>query len=283
MLRRAGLTIGLALCVGLAACGGDDKDAAKPISAAASTALLAQIPTLGETYPAQLARFVDTDEGKDYGLAVTVAEDGKAVAYLCDGKTLGRAFSGSIDDGADSATLKAVKGDGTIDLKLSGDEPSSATVKADDVSDEFTLASTDAGGYYREEVKGVTRGWVVSDSLAIKGVQTKAPGAATTATSNKAAVSTAPTSGISSPPLSPSDQALVGVQEDPNAPPTSQAFFKSRRCNSLRNQYDTAFDNYISPSGTTADANAVNLALAKGRSLGCSWTNDDGRDSFVTT
>ena len=170
MLRRAGLMIGLALCASLAACGGDDDDAAKPVSAAAGSALLAQIPTLGETYPAQLARFVDTDEGKDYGLAVTVADDGKAVAYLCDGKTLGRAFSGAIEDGADSATLKAVKGDGTVDLELAGDEPSSATVKADDFSDEFTLASTKVGGYYREEVKGVARGWVVSDALAIKGV-----------------------------------------------------------------------------------------------------------------
>ena len=168
-LAAAAMVVLLSAAV-LAACGGDDD--AKPVSAVASSALLAQIPTLGETYPAQLARFVDTDEGKDYGLAVTVADDGKAVAYLCDGKTLGRAFSGSIEDGADSATLKAVKGDGTVDLELSGDEPSSATVKADDVSDEFTLAATKVGGYYREEVEGVTRGWVVSDTLAIKGVQT---------------------------------------------------------------------------------------------------------------
>ena len=228
-----------------------------------------EIPTLGEEYPSQLARFVDTDEGKEYGLAVTVADDGKVVAYLCDGKTLGRAFSGSIEDGADSATLKAVKGDGTIDLKLSGDEPSSATVNADAVSDEFTLASTKVGGYYREEVKGVTRGWVVSDALAIKGVQ-----------SNKAAPSAQAQSisGISSPPLSAEDQALVGVQENPNAPPTTQAFFKSRRCDRLHASYDAAQDAW-GDGGGTASANASNLALAKAKSLGCDWVRNN---QFIT-
>lgn len=278
MLRRAGLMIGLALCVSLAACGGDDDNAAKPASAVAGSALLAQIPTLGEEYPSQLARFVDTGEGKDYGLAVTVADDGKVVAYLCDGKTLGRAFSGSIEDGADSATLKAVKGDGTIDLKLSGDEPSSATVTAGDVTDEFTLASTDVGGYYREEVKGVTRGWVVSDSLAIKGVQTKPAGTDTAANSNKAAVSTATTSGITSPPLSAEDQALVGVQENPDAPPTTQAFFKARRCSRLEASYDAASEAWGNGGGT-ASANASNLALAKAKSLGCDWVHND---NFIT-
>jgi hypothetical protein len=251
-LTTAAMLVLLSAAV-LTACGGSDDGDAAPVSAASSSALLAKIPTLGETYPAQLARFVDSGEGKDYGLAVTVAADGKAVAYLCDGKTLGRAFSGTIEDGADSATLQAVKGDGTVDLKLSGDAPSSATVKADDVSDEFTLASTKVGGYYREEVKGVTRGWVVSNALAIKGVQTKPAGTGAAANANKAAVSTASTSGISSPPLSAEDQALVGVQEDPNAPPETRAFFKNRRCNSLENRYESAGDAYTGSGGTTAD------------------------------
>ncbi len=268
-LATASMVVLLSAAV-LSACGGDDD--ATPISAPASSALLEQIPTLGEEYPAQLARFVDTDEGKDYGLAVTIADDGKAVAYLCDGKTLGRAFAGSIEDGADSATLNAVKGAGTVDLELSGDTPRRAAVKAGAVTDDFALAPTKVGGYFREQVEGVTRGWVVSDALELKGVQTS---------DEAGGKSKATTTGVSSPPLSPSDQALVGVQEDPNAPPQTQAFFKNRRCNALRNQYDSSFDSWISPSGTTADANAVNLALAKGRSLGCSWTNDDGRDSFV--
>jgi len=263
-LATASMVVLLSAAV-LAACGGNDDGDAKPVSAAASSALLAQIPTLGETYPAQLARFVDTDEGKDYGLAVTVAADGKAVAYLCDGKTLGRAFSGSIDDGADSATLKAVKGDGTVDLKLSGDAPSSATVKADDVTDEFTLASTNVGGYYREEVKGVTRGWVVSDTLAIKGIQTS---------DEAGGKSKSTTSGVSSPPLSAEDQQLVGVEEDPQAPSTTPQFLKGLRCSRLHSQRTSALRTFLSPGGgSTADLDAANLALARGKALDCDWAS----------
>ena len=64
---RAAVIAALALGTGLAACGGDDKPT--PVAAAASgSALLAQIPTLGEGYPTQLARFVDSEAGKDHGL-----------------------------------------------------------------------------------------------------------------------------------------------------------------------------------------------------------------------
>lgn len=247
----------------LAACGGDDDTDATPVSAAASSALLAQIPTLGETYPSQLARFVDTDEGKDYGLAVTVADDGKAVAYLCDGKTLGRAFSGSIEDGATSATLKAVKGDGTVDLKLSGDAPASATVKAGDTTDEFTLASTKVGGYFRDRVENVTRGWVVSDTAAIKGVQTDESGGKGKAT----------TSGVASPPLSAEDQALVGAEEDPNAPPETTGWLLYKRCASLKRRYDAAWNVYEN-SAREQDADAVNIVHARADYLGCGWAND---------
>ncbi len=274
MLSRPGLILGLALCLGLAACGGDDDNDAKPVSAASSAALLAQIPTLGEEYPTRLARFVDTDEGKDYGLAVTVADDGKVVAYLCDGKTLGRAFAGAIEDGADSATLKAVKGAGTVDLELSGDAPSSATVQAGDVSEEFALAATDVGGYFREEVEGVTRGWVVSDTLELKGVQTS---------DEAGGKSKATTSAVSGPALSAEDQQLVGAQENPNAPPQTTAFLKARRCSRLQGQYNNAFDSIDSPDPTNpetvAGVNAANLALARGKSLGCGWAGSLG---FVT-
>jgi len=261
VLRRAGLLVGLALCAVLAACGDDDD--ATPVAAASGSTLLAQIPTLGEAYPAQLARFVDTDEGKDYGLAVTVADDGRAVAYLCDGKTLGRAFSGSIEDGAGKATLKAVKGDGTVELTLSGDTLTGAAVKMDDATDAFTLASTKVGGYFREQVKGVTRGWVVSDTLAIKGVQTDESGGKGKAT----------TTGVSSPPLSAEDQALVGAEEDPSAPPETAGFLLHKRCAFLKRRYDAAFDVYDS-SGREQDADAVNIVLARGDFLGCGWAND---------
>jgi hypothetical protein len=138
--RIAGL-VAPALAVSVTACGGGDGGDDKPTSSAAvatpavstSNPLLAKIPALGESYPAGLSRFVDTETGKPYGLAVTVADDGNVVAYLCDGKSQGRAFSGTIEDGSTTATLEAVKGEGTVTLDLSGDEPRAAQVDAGDL------------------------------------------------------------------------------------------------------------------------------------------------------
>jgi len=178
---------------------------------------------------------------------------------------LGRAFSGTIEDGAKTATLEAVKGEGTVTLDLSGDGPRAAQVDGGDVAEKFALASTDTGGYFREEVKGVTRGWVVSDTLAIKGVQAK-PGKAVT--------------GQALPPLSPADQQLAGAQENAQAPPETAGFLKARRCSRLKNSYDTAFDAMESGAGGSS-TNDVNLATAKGKQLGCDWAA--GLGFFNTT
>jgi hypothetical protein len=277
-LRIAGL-VALALAVSVTACGGGDDGDDKPTSSAAGAApaastsypLLAKIPSLGESYPAGLSRFVDTETGKPYGLAVTVADDGNVVAYLCDGKSLGRAFSGTIEDGAKTATVEAVKGEGTVTLDLSGDEPRAAQVDAGDVAENFALASTDTGGYFREEVEGVTRGWVVSDTLALKGVATDESGG-----KGKATIS-----GQSLPPLSPQDQQLVGAQENAQAPPETAAFLKGLRCSRLKNNYDTAFGVYDG-APTAGNTNNVNSALARGKQLGCDWANRSGTN-FITT
>lgn len=276
---RIAVLIALALAVSVTACGGGDGGDDKPTASAAvaasaastGTPLLAKIPTLGESYPAGLARFVDTETGKSYGLAVTVADDGNVVAYLCDGKSLGRAFSGTIEDGAKTATLEAVKGEGTVTLDVSGDEPRAAQVDAGDVGEQFALASTDTGGYFREEVKGVTRGWVVSNELAIKGIQTDESGGKSKAT----------TSGVQSPPLSPADQQLVGVQENPSAPPETSAFLKARRCDRLQGQFKDANLEFFNPAGNADLSNLAdaNLALARAKSLGCSWA---GGINFTT-
>ncbi len=271
---RAVVIAALALGTGLAACGGEDNPT--PVAAAASgSALLAQIPTLGEEYPAHLARFVDTEAGKDYGLAVTVAGDGDVVAYLCDGRTLGRAFSGTIEDGADSATLKAVKGDGTVDLTLSGDAPTSASVKSGDVSDDFALEPTKVGGYFRERVKGVTRGWVVSDTLELKGIQTS---------DEAGGKSKATTTGVSSPPLTAEEQGLVGVKESPSAPPESRSFIKEKRCSALNRQLNDNGD-VLDAAGSAQEIKdamtANNLIVAKAKALGCGFAQNLG--FFVTT
>lgn len=271
--RIAGLAV--ALVVSVTACGGGDGGDDKPTSSAAvaapaaSTPLLAKIPSLGESYPAGLSRFADTETGKPYGLAVTVADDGNVVAYLCDGKSLGRAFSGTIEDGATTATLEAVKGEGTVTLELSRDEPRAAQVDAGDVAEQFALASTDTGGYFREEVKGVTRGWVVSDTLAIKGIQTDEAGG-----KGKATIS-----GQSLPPLSPQDQQLVGVQENPDAPPESAGFLKNFRCNRLQNQQGAGITTYLE-TGNRDGLTASNLALAKAKALGCDFADGVGFDNF---
>ena len=271
--RIAGL-FALALAVSVTACGGgngDDKSTAA-VPAAATTAattsrpLLAQIPSLGESYPAGLVRFVDTEAGKPYGLAVTVADDGNVVAYLCDGKSLGRGFSGTIEDGATTATLAAVKGEGTVTLVLSGDEPRAAQVDAGDVAEQFALASTDTGGYFRKEIKDSTFGWVVGADGEIKGVQAKAGKSVSAQTLA---------------PLSADDQALVGVQENPQAPPETAGFIKDRRCARLKANYQTATDQ-INNENSTEGVPGANLAMAKGKQLGCDWATRPGA-GFITT
>lgn len=119
---------------------------------------------------------------------------------------------------------------GTVELKLSDGDPTAATVQAGAVTDDFTPEETNVGGYFREQVEGVTRGWVVSDTLELKGITSDESGGKTATT----------TSGFQSPPLSSSDQQRVGVKENPTAPVDSFAFLKARRRSRLKSSYDTA-------------------------------------------
>ena len=70
------------------------------------------------------------------------------------------------------------------------------------------------------------------------------------------------------------------MQEDAQAPPETAAFLKSRRCARFKRQYDAVFGpngNFDQISGQAQD-NAIddaNLALARGRSLGCDWAEGE--------
>jgi hypothetical protein len=65
----------------------------------------------------------------------------------------------------------------------------------------------------------------------------------------------------------------VGVQENPSAPPETSAFLKARRCNRLQGQFEDANREFHNPAGNADLSNLddANLALARAKSLGCSW------------
>jgi hypothetical protein len=106
-------------------------------------------------------------------LGVSIVSDTEAVAYLCDGASVGVWFSGTVDLESGAVNLKSDKG-GTVTLSLESD-PTVATVVVDGKTTPFTLAPvTGIGGVFRSVTKAkghrFTTGWIVADDATIVGL-----------------------------------------------------------------------------------------------------------------
>jgi len=121
MTRRALTVAVLVLVVALPACG--DDDAPSPASAARSTGgaaqLAAQIPAPGAGRPQAARTFVGRVAASTLQVAVVVRQ-GSVVAYVCDGRSIGRWMTGSADGSRlvaraeDGSTLRATLAGGRV-------------------------------------------------------------------------------------------------------------------------------------------------------------------------
>jgi hypothetical protein len=122
-------------------------------------------------------------------LGVSIVSDTEAVAYLCDGESVGVWFTGTVDLESGEVNLKSDKG-GTVTLNLNSD-PTVATVVVDGETTNFTLAPvTGNGGVFRSvsKVKGDrwTTGWIIADDSTIVGITADESGRTVTAVNSSA-------------------------------------------------------------------------------------------------
>jgi hypothetical protein len=106
-------------------------------------------------------------------LGVSIVSDTEAIAYLCDGESVGVWFTGTVDLDSGDVSLESADG-GTVTLNLNSD-PVVATAVVDGETTAFTLAPvTHYGGVARFVTKAKghqwTTGWIVADDGTIVGL-----------------------------------------------------------------------------------------------------------------
>lgn len=142
--------------VAAAGCGSGSDGPSGPSTAGGGGAAAEQVSAAGT--------FVGQVEGTDAFISVSVADDGEAVVYVCDGGGLVEYLDGVVADGA----LAAVEPLGTtVAATVDGDTVSGQVVLADGAVHPFTAgrAAGEAGAFWLERVDEaagtiVAGGWI---------------------------------------------------------------------------------------------------------------------------
>jgi hypothetical protein len=127
--------------------------AAEPGAAPTAT----EQPT-GEPHASAEAVYVGKDEVGKMAVAIAI-KDGKAVGYLCDGKSIEAWLTGTATDG--HVALEAPKKDATIYGDFNGDGATGIAVVGDDEFDFAVDPAKPPAGLYRKKDDKTTIGWIV--------------------------------------------------------------------------------------------------------------------------
>ncbi len=135
-------------------------DALIPKQAAAPGAATPEPAPSGTGQPLKSpdAVFVGKDETGEMAVGIAV-KGGRAVGYLCDGRSVEAWLSGTATNGR--VTLDEANGKSTVYADISGDRVTGIAVARDDEFD-FTIEKAEApAGLYRQQEGNTKIGWIV--------------------------------------------------------------------------------------------------------------------------
>jgi hypothetical protein len=141
---------------------------APPTTAPPTTAASATTTASADAYPSE-AIYVGRDANRRISVAVAV-RNGKAAAYLCDGKSLESWLTGTVSDATATVTAGSDRLVADLDaewLDVSG------TVRGRAVHIRAKLASEPAGLYRLSRTDGTTVGWIVQPDGSQVGLETQ--------------------------------------------------------------------------------------------------------------